>query len=99
MAQTIENAIGSCPLCGEQLSLDIPDRRVAAKWRDALAHRDKWSTVSDEFCARGSIEAAAAQLSISTETARLLLEFLCTEVCGCRAVTCVSCLDDYRSAL
>jgi hypothetical protein len=99
MAQTIENATGSCPLCGEPLSLNIPDWRVAAKWREALNHRDKWSTLSDEFSATGSIEAAAAQLSISTDTARLLLEFLCTDVCGCRAVTCVSCLDDYRSAL
>ncbi len=99
MAQAIKDTIGSCPLCDEELNLDLPDWRVAAKWRDALAHRDKWVIVSDEFRASGSIEEAARRLSISTETARLLLEFLCTEVCGCRAVTCVSCLDDYRSAL
>ncbi|HST19693.1 MAG TPA: hypothetical protein VLR90_01125 [Blastocatellia bacterium] len=99
MAQAIEQTSGSCPLCDEQLNLNLPDWRVAAKWRDALAHRDKWATVSDEFRASGSIEEAAQRLSISADIARLLLEFLCTEVCGCRAVTCVSCLDDYRSAL
>ena len=99
MAQAINITVGSCPLCGEQVSLDLPDNRVSAKWRGALPYRDKWAAVSDEFRATGSIEEAAARLSIATETARLLLEFLCLEVCGCRAVTCVSCLDDYRSAL
>ncbi|MGA9769437.1 MAG: hypothetical protein WBV94_10380 [Blastocatellia bacterium] len=99
MAQAIEPVIGSCPLCDEQLSLDLPDWRVTAKWRDVLAHRDKWAAVSDEFRASRSIEEAARRLSISAETARLLLGFLCLQVCGCRAVTCVSCLDDYRSAL
>jgi hypothetical protein len=99
MAQAINTTRGTCPLCGEAVSLELPDSRVPAKWRAALGHRDKWAAVSDEFRETGSIEGAAARLSIPAETARLLLKFLCLEVCGCRAVTCVSCLDDYRGAL
>ena len=99
MAQTIETAVGLCPLCGESLSLDLPDWRVGAKWRAALADRDKWAAVAREFHDSHSIEEAARRLSVPTETATLLLDFLCTEICGCRAVTCVTCLDDYRSAL
>jgi hypothetical protein len=99
MAQAIDATVGVCPLCGQSLSLDLPDWRVGAKWRAALAARDKWGAVADEFRDSHSIEEAARRLSISTDTATLLLEFLCTEICGCRAVTCVTCLDDYRSAL
>ena len=99
MAQTVADDIGICPLCGEEISLDLFDRKVPAKWRDVLEHRDKWSVVAREFRSRGSIEDAANAVVVSPETARRLLEFLCIEVCGCRAVTCVSCLDDYRSDL
>ena len=99
MAQTLENAVGICPLCGEEISLQVFDGKVPAKWRDVLEHREKWSAVAREFRSRGSVEEAAKALSVSPETARRLLEFLCIEVCGCRAVTCVSCLDDYRSDL
>ena len=88
-----------CPLCGEEISLDLPDWRVPARWRDALAYRDKWSDVSAEFRASRSIEGAADRLLISADESRFLLNFLCTEICGCRVVTCVSCLDDYRSEL
>jgi hypothetical protein len=90
---------GLCPLCGEEISLDLPDSRVPAKWRGAVAHRDKWSDVAAEFRASRSIEGAAERLSISTEETRFLLNFLCAEICGCRLVTCVSCLDDYRGEL
>jgi hypothetical protein len=88
-----------CPLCEEEISLDIPDRRVPAKWLRALAYRDKWGNLSAEFHASRSIEDAAQRLSLTVDEARFLLDFLCTEVCGCRLVTCVSCLDDYRSEL
>ncbi|HEX8183741.1 MAG TPA: hypothetical protein VF747_03295 [Blastocatellia bacterium] len=88
-----------CPLCGEEIGLDLPDRRVPARWRDALAHRDKWGHLSAEFRASRSIEVAARRLSISEDESRFLLNFLCTEICGCRLATCVSCLDDYRSEL
>jgi hypothetical protein len=97
--QTIEESIGICPLCGEEIRLDLFDRKVPAKWRDVIEHRDKWSVVAREFRSRGSIEDAARALLVSPEIARRLLEFLCIEVCGCRAVTCVSCLDDYGSDL
>ncbi|HXG67937.1 MAG TPA: hypothetical protein VNO70_22755 [Blastocatellia bacterium] len=93
------DAHGLCPLCGEGIALDFPDWRVPAGWRDALAHRDKWVAVAAEFRARQSIEEAAQALAINRELAARLLDFLCSEVCGCRAVTCVSCLDDYRSEL
>lgn len=99
MGQTIEKTVGICPLCGEELDLDVPDWRISNKWSEALAHRDKWAIVSKEFRNRRSIEAAAASLSISDDLARHLLEFVCMEICGCRTVTCVSCLDDYRSEL
>jgi hypothetical protein len=99
MAQAIDAQQTSCPLCREPISLDLPDLRASEKWSGALAHRQLWAAVSDEFRETQSIENAAARLSISPETARLILEFLCLKVCGCRAVTCVSCLDDYRSAL
>ena len=88
-----------CPLCEEALCLDMPDRRVPAKWRDALAYRDRWGEVSAEFRASRSIEGAALKLSIPPDDVRFLLDFLCTEICGCRLTTCVSCLDDYRSEL
>jgi hypothetical protein len=99
MAQAIDTQQTSCPLCREPISLDLPSSRATGKWRDALVHRQLWAAVSDEFRQSQSIEKAAARLSITPEAARLILEFLCLKVCGCRAVTCVSCLDDYRSAL
>jgi hypothetical protein len=99
MAQAIEKLRAACPLCGESLDLDIADWKVAAKWRDVLSHRDCWSDVSNEFRDCQSIAGAAGRLSISPEVAARILEFLCTDVCGCRTVTCVSCLDDYRSEL
>ena len=94
-----ESKTGQCPLCGEEISLDLPDSRVPAKWRGALAHRDKWATISAEFRASRSIEAAAEKLSMPPDEFRFLLNFLCMEICGCRLVTCVSCLDDYRGEL
>jgi len=90
---------GICPLCEEEISLDLPRWRVPAKWHGALAHRDKWSDLSTEFRASHSIEEAARRLSIPADDVRFVLDFLCTEVCGCRLVTCVACLDDYRSEL
>lgn len=88
-----------CPLCGEEIDPDLPDWRFPAKWRDALAHRDKWGSLSAEFRASRSIEVAGRRLFISADEARFLLNFLCAEICGCRLVICPSCLDDYRSEL
>ena len=99
MAQAVETNLTTCPLCGDEISLDVPDWRVSAEWRDVLAHRDLWAQTSTAFRAYRSIDAAASQLSISPEAATRVLEFLCKELCGCRAATCVSCLDDYRSEL
>ena len=99
MDQTIENTIGVCPLCGEEINLDVADWRVPAKWRHVLAHRDKWRELSTQFRERRSIEEAALSLTIPSDLAVRVLDFLCIELCGCRAVTCVSCLDDYRSEL
>ena len=96
MAQTLDNTICACPLCGEELTLNLPRWQVPA---DLPPDCNEWARISEEFRALRSIEATAAALSISEETARRVLEFLCTEVCGCRAVTCVSCLDDYRNEL
>src|SRR5215211_3711098 len=79
-----------CPLCGDAICLDMPDWRVPAKWRDALAYRDRWGVVSSEFRATRSIEGAALKLSIPADDVRFLLDFLCTEICGCRLTTCVS---------
>ncbi|HVG18692.1 MAG TPA: hypothetical protein VNI02_06535 [Blastocatellia bacterium] len=88
-----------CPLCEQEISLELPDRRVPARWQGALAHRDKWADISAEFRAIRSVEGAARRLSVSEDEARFLLNFLCAEICGCRLVTCPSCLDDYRSEL
>jgi hypothetical protein len=98
MAQAIETT-ADCPLCGEPLDTSVPDYRVAAKWRDVLEHREKWKAVSAAFIAGGSIDEAAARCVIPREAARRVLSFLATEVCGCRIVTCVSCLDDSRGEL
>jgi hypothetical protein len=106
-AQSIEDAeadtpvalTGTCPLCEEEISLDLPRWRVPVKWHDALAYREVWSSLSAEFRATRSIEEAARRLSIPASDVRFVLDFLCTEICGCRLVTCVSCLDDYRSEL
>jgi hypothetical protein len=99
MAQTIIETTCPCPLCGEELSLDLNDDRVAAKWRDLLAYRDRWRDVSESFAETRSIDRAAIKLSLSGDITKRILDFLCLELCGCRRVTCVSCLDDYRSEL
>ena len=88
-----------CPLCDEEISLDLPRWRVPVRWLRALDYHDKWADLSAEFRATRSIEDAALRLSMPTDEARFVLNFLCAEVCGCRLVTCVSCLDDYRSEL
>jgi hypothetical protein len=88
-----------CPLCGEWLDTTIADHRVSAKWHEALDHRDKWAEVAEQFRLRQSVEAAAEALAIAPALAEMVLRFLCLEMCGCRAATCVSCLDDYRSLL
>jgi hypothetical protein len=98
MAQAIETT-ADCPLCGEPLDTAVPDYRVAAKWRDVLDTREKWGAVSATFLAEGSIDKAAARCLIPREAARRVLSCLATEVCGCRLVTCVSCLDDSRGEL
>jgi hypothetical protein len=99
VAVTGDTPVAQCPLCGEAISLDMPDWRAPAKWRDALRYRELWSVVSVEFRASRSVDGAALKLSIPADRVRFLLEFLCTELCGCRLTTCVSCLDDYRSEL
>ena len=99
MAQAIETNCTTCPLCGDEISLDVPDWRVSAEWRDVLAYRELWAQMSRAFRAYRSIDEAASQLHIPREAAVRVLEFLCKELCGCRAATCVSCLDDYRSEL
>ena len=99
MAQTIEKAVALCPICGEEIALDIPDWRVGSKWRDLLADREKLVTLSSLFHEKGSLEEAARVVSISRDEASRMLNFLGAELCGCRTVTCVSCLDDYRSEL
>jgi hypothetical protein len=88
-----------CPLCDQELDLTIADDRVAAKWRTVLTHRHLWAEVAEQFRACQSIEVAAEALSITPELSETVLQFLCTEICGCRRVTCVSCLDDYRNLL
>jgi hypothetical protein len=99
MVDTIETNRTRCPLCEEEISLDLPDWRVPSKWTDVLAHRKDWARISNSFRAHRSIEKAATSLSLSPETMSGVLEFLCMELCGCRATTCVSCLDDYRGEL
>jgi len=99
MAHAVEANHTLCPLCDGEISLDVPDWRVTAGWRDVLAHREHWARVSEAFRDYRSIDEAATSLSIPREVAERVLDFLCTELCGCRAATCVSCLDDYRSEL
>lgn len=99
MAQSVENSVAACPLCGEAIDLGVPDWKVASKWRDVLPQRDRWANVSIAFRERQSIPEAARDLALSHELTSLILDFLCTDLCGCRASTCVSCLDDYRSEL
>jgi hypothetical protein len=88
-----------CPLCGESLDTEIAAHRLPARWRGVLFYRDRWAEVSEAFARTGSIEGAAAQLSIKPAVIELILGFLCRELCGCRRAICTSCLDDYRSAL
>lgn len=99
MAQTIEKQVASCPLCREEIDLDIPDWRVSSEWRDLPADREKLVILSQLFHEKRSLEEAARVVSISIEQASRMLNFLGAELCGCRTVTCVSCLDDYRSGL
>jgi hypothetical protein len=88
-----------CPLCDEEVSLPPAAHRVPAQWREAFRHRQILGELSEQFRARQSIELAARELSISAALGEYLLQFLCREICGCRTVTCVSCLDDYRNLL
>jgi hypothetical protein len=99
MAQAIAEQVAVCPLCGDQLNLDIAAHRVPLKWRGALFYRDRWAAVSEAFAATESIEGAAARLGIPPVISELILAFLCREVCGCRRAICTACLDDYRNAL
>jgi hypothetical protein len=88
-----------CPLCDTEIDLGVPIHRVSAKWRDAFRQRHQWKAVAQQFRAHQSVEIAAQALSITPALALYLLRFLCTEICGCRTVTCISCLDDYRNLL
>lgn len=102
MNETLSPIVSSavrCPLCDEELDLQVPAHRVPARWREALHQRQLCIAVAGQFRARQSIEAAAQALSITPALAEYLLQFLCTEICGCRTVTCISCLDDYRNLL
>lgn len=99
MAQTIEKQVALCPLCRDEIDLDIPDWRISSKWRDLLADRENLVVLSQLFHEKRSLEEAARVVSISIEQASRMLNFLGAEICGCRTVTCVSCLDDYRSEL
>lgn len=99
MAQALEANCVLCPLCDAEISIEAPDWRVAAGWRDVIEHREMWPRVAGAFREHRSIDEAARGLFITREVAERILDFLCKELCGCRAVTCVSCLDDYRSEL
>lgn len=99
MAQALAKPTVLCPLCGDELSLDIAAHRVPLRWRGVLFYRDRWATVAEAFAATESIEGAAARLAIPPTIVESILGFLCREVCGCRRVICTSCLDDYRNAL
>jgi hypothetical protein len=95
MVETIDR----CPLCREEISLDFPDRRVPARWREVVGYRPVWAEASSAFLACNSIEETARRVSLEAQQARLILQFLSAQVCGCRASTCVSCFDDDRSEL
>jgi hypothetical protein len=99
MAQAIAEPVAACPLCGDELWLDIAAHRVPVKWRGVLFYRDRWAATSEAFAATQSIDGAAARLHLTPAIVELILGFLCREVCGCRRVICTSCLDDYRNAL
>ena len=99
MAQAIATNSTRCPLCGDEMSLAVSDWQVSREWSDVLEYRELWAAVSDAFRAHRSIDEATRHLSITREVAVRVLDFLCIELCGCRSVTCVSCLDDYRSEL
>jgi len=99
MAQALAESVTACPLCGDELTLDIAAHRVPMKWRGVLFYRDRWAAVAAAFAATESIEGAAAHVAVTPAMAELILGFLCREVCGCRRVICTSCLDDYRNAL
>jgi hypothetical protein len=77
----------------------VLDYHLPSRWRAALADRDKWTIVANEFRERHSVEETSGALGIAPERISYLLDFLCTELCGCRRVTCASCLDDYRNQL
>jgi hypothetical protein len=99
MAQALADLVTACPLCGDELTLDIAAHRIPLKWRGVLFYRDRWAAVAEAFAAAQSFEGAAARLALPPTTVELILGFLCREVCGCRRVICTSCLDDYRNAL
>jgi hypothetical protein len=99
MAQALADTLTACPLCGDELRLDIAPHRVPLKWRGVIFYRERWAAVAEAFAATQSIESAAAQLAIPSPIVERILAFLCREVCGCRRVICTSCLDDYRNAL
>jgi hypothetical protein len=99
MAQALATATALCPLCGDELSLDIAAHRVPLKWRGVLFYRDRWTAAAEAFAATESVEGAAARIGIPPAIAEMILGFLCREVCGCRRAICTSCLDDYRNAL
>jgi hypothetical protein len=99
MAQALEKLVALCPLCSEEINLGILEWRVSSEWRSILADREKLVLLSQLFHEKRSLEQAAQMISISSEQASRLLNFLSIELCGCRTVTCISCLDDYRSEL
>lgn len=99
MAQAADEATARCPLCGEEINLDVAYWKVSPKWRDMLAHRNIWALTSIEFRERQSIADAARRIGVPPELAARVLDFLYADLCGCRAAICVSCLDDYRSEL
>jgi hypothetical protein len=88
-----------CPLCDAEINLQVPAHRISAKWREAFNQPGLCLEVAGQFRLHQSIEVAAQKLSITPALAEYLLQFLCTEICGCRTTTCISCLDDYRNLL
>jgi len=99
MAQTIEKQVALCPLCRAEIDFDIPAWRASSEWRDLIEDREKLVTLSQLFHEKRSLVEAARVVSVSIEQASRMLNFVGAELCGCRTVTCVSCLDDYRSEL
>jgi len=99
MKYGLEQGIVLCPVCSQELNVNIPRWRVPAELRDLLEDTETLVALSQLFHEKRSLEEAARAVSISSERASRVLNFLSVELCGCRAVTCISCLDDYRSEL